>query len=213
MITAHSGSDGYKDNSREFIIAMLNSDVEAFEIDCHLSPDNTLYLNHDKSDDFHKYLTLSNLFQMMSESNNEDIIVNIDCKGGKGVGPLAVELAKEFNLLERIVLSGGLNIEDYDTTFRNQLFYNLENSIDYSDSTTIEEVEQVLAELERKGIKIIQLYYKLVDRDIISLADRYQIKLSVWTVNDLDIIDKYLAMGCHNVTSRIALEYLSKNNG
>lgn len=212
MITAHSGSDGYKDNSHEFISAMLDSQVEAFEIDCHLSKDQILYLNHDELEDISNVLTLSDLFQLMRESNNKDIIVNIDCKGGTEVGPLAVELANDYGLLDQIVLSGGLKTQDYDASFRKQLFYNLENSLDYNDLTSTEVVEEVLRKLEEEGIKVIQLYYKLVDEDLVLLANKYGIKLSVWTVNDLEDVQKYFDMGCHNVTSRIALEYLSNNN-
>lgn len=209
LITAHSGSDGYKDNSREFIEAMLASSVEAFEIDCQLSDNQRLYLSHDEVENNHDCLDLEDVFHMMKESSNEDIIINIDCKNDE-IGPLAISLAQKYELTNQIVLSGSLNIEDYNESFRERLFYNLDNSLPYDENTSLYDLEIVLDKLNKNGITVVQSFYGLVNQEMINLVNKYNIELSVWTVNELDMIDDYIKLGCYNVTSRVALQYLNK---
>lgn len=207
MITAHSGSDGFKDNSMAFIEAMLNANVEAFEIDCQLAEDGTLYLSHDEMADYADCVLLKDVFQRMTTSQNQTTLINIDCKNG-AIGPLAVELAQTFDLVDRIVLSGGLVIEDYEPSFRPQLFYNFENSWDYSQTFDHEVFVRVLSDIYARGVRVVQFYYGFVTPEIVEIIHHFNVNISVWTVNDLSTIDIYLNMGVYNVTSRSALAYL-----
>lgn len=209
LITAHSGSDGYIDNSREFIEAMLESGVEAFEIDCQISDNQRIYLGHDEVEDTQNCLGLDDVFQLMSDSSNQTIIMNIDCKNNK-IGPLAISLAKKYSLVHRIVLSGSLSIEDYDEVHRNQLFYNIDNSLPFDENTSLYDLEIVLDKLRKNGITVIQSFYGLVNQEIVDVVKKFGIKLSVWTVNEEDLIDDFLKLGCFNVTTRVALQYLNK---
>lgn len=64
MITAHSGSDGFPDNSLEFISAMLSEGVQAFEIDVQVGPES-LYLSHDVLTDPSDAVLLADVFSLM----------------------------------------------------------------------------------------------------------------------------------------------------
>lgn len=207
MITAHSGSDGYADNSLEFVQAVLDSKVAAFEIDCQITETGVLYLSHDALTEIEGALGLEDVFKMMNESDNSSIILNIDCKDSR-VGPVAVDLAKQYQLLDRIVLSGSLVIEDYDATFRSQLFYNLENSLAYQADIEEAVLAQTLQAVYDSGVRYIQLNYQWVIGELLELIHQHNLKLSVWTVNDLELIGLLLKMGVYNVTSRIALRYM-----
>lgn len=207
MITAHSGSDGMIDNSKDFIQVMLRSSVEAFEIDCQLAADGTLYLNHDESEEYEQFLTLETVLKWMKESVNKSIKINIDCKNSL-IGPLAVACAQRFDLVDRIILSGSLVIEDFSPDFRAQLFYNFENCFNYSQPFNCDSVEKILSDIYLRGIRVIQFNYQFVDPDLVRVVQRYNITISVWTVNDNSAIDYFLEMGVTNVTSRNALAYL-----
>ena len=209
MITAHSGSDGYSDNSLEFIQAVLDSDVDAFEIDCQLSDEGVLYLSHDPLVDIEGVLRLDDVFRLMNDSDNDSIILNVDCKDGR-IGPLAVELASQHQILDRIVLSGSIVISDYDASFRPQLFYNLENSLEYQEDIEEAILAQTLRSVFDSGVRYIQLHYQWVTGELLELIHQHGLKLSVWTVNDLKLMDLLLKRGVFNVTSRRALEYINQ---
>lgn len=210
MITAHSGSDGYQDNSLAFIEAVLESGVPAFEIDAQLAEDGTIYLSHDVLEDWSDCLLLEEVFEKMQESSNDSIIINVDCKNGR-LGCPVFDLAHKFGLFDRVYLSGALNLEDYTLAERAHLFYNLENQIDPAKIQEIN-LNAVLQSIAAQGIKVVQSYHGYCTPELMVALAQSQLKISVWTVNDAEEIDHYLDMGCYNVTSRIAMAYLGGKN-
>lgn len=204
MITAHTGSDGYVDNSLEFIQACLDSSVSAMEIDVQLADDGTLYLAHDMLTNYHAAVSLADCFTLLGQ--RPDLIVNIDCKS-RAVGTAVLAYARQQELANPLVFSGSILLEDFAVADRDKLFYNLENHF------SLEQLEaqsyfEALGDLSRAGVTVVQVYYELATPALIKALKVKGIGLSVWTVNDLTQIDHYLDMGCVNVTSRIALTYL-----
>lgn len=212
VITAHAGSDGYKPNSYEFIQSMLDSNVDALEIDCQMSSKSEVYLSHDPLDDYSEALSLIDVYQLLIDSNNTKIILNVDCKQDS-IPLYAINKAKEFGVFNQIVISGKINISDINPADRNQLFFNLENLIDISklSSMDISELRDLLQDLYSKGIRKIQLPYTAVFDELLHLLNEMKLKLCVWTVDDSLLIKDLLNRGCYNITTNIALDYLHSN--
>lgn len=205
MLTAHSGSDGYADNSIEFIEAIVNSAVDAFEIDLQLSDGGDLYLSHDSVQDYTDCVSLEECLNILAK--NPEMKINIDCKHPKA-GPLAIELAKELGVYSQILLSGSLPLDEIDEADYPILFYNIEN-VPNVRNLAFPERQVILSDLSAKGIEYIQLFYGLVTVRIIDIIHEAGLKLSVWTVNDLNEITHLYEIGCDNITTRSALEYLN----
>ena len=203
MITAHSGSDGYQDNSLEFIEAMLNSHVQALEMDVHVAKDGTLYLAHDALEDSSQAVTLEACYRTLRVS---DKLLNVDCKS-PDAGPKALSIAKDMGVYDQVVLSGALPLESYSDQDCGHLFYNLENSVSEIDLGG-DALNLILADLSQRGVRVVQTYHGLASQDLVDRLLQAGLKLSVWTVNDFDLINRYLDLGCYNVTSRQALAYL-----
>ncbi|MGX7107891.1 glycerophosphodiester phosphodiesterase [Facklamia miroungae] len=201
ILTAHSGSDNTVDNSPEFVEMILQSGVDAFEMDCQISDQGELYLAHDSLQDSSKSLLLRDVFEVMLASNNHKIKINIDCKDEK-CAKLALKMADNYSLLDRTLLSGSINLEDIAQKDREKIFYNLPETFPLNQ-TSID-----LANLTYNGIKVVQLYYGVVTQEVLETIKAAGLELSVWTVNDIQKIDQMFAMGCMNVTTRSALAYL-----
>lgn len=205
MLTAHSGSDGYEDNSIEFIEAIVKSSVDAFEIDLQLSEEGDLYLAHDPVADYSDCVSLEECLKILA--GYPEMKINIDCKNSKA-GPLAIELAKELGVYPQILLSGSLPLDEINEADYPILFYNVEN-IPNVRELPFSEIQEILKDLSSRGIEYIQLYYGLVTVRIIDVIHDAGLKLSVWTVNDLSDITHLFELGCDNITTRSALEYLN----
>lgn len=207
MLTAHSGSDHYQDNSLEFIEAALKVEVDCFEIDCRQATDGTLYLNHDEATDFDAFLTLPEAYALMAKSSNHTTMINVDCKE-EPVGRMALDLAEEYGVLNRVVLSGTLNLDDFTPEEMNHLFYNLENIIPWDPLKLDENFETVAQKLSQYGLRVVQTHFSAASEAMLEVLSRNHLKLSVWTVNEVEEIDRLFDLGCLNVTSRIAFQYL-----
>lgn len=204
MITAHSGSDGYPDNSLEFIQAMLDAGLEAFEIDVQVDGGG-FYLSHDAMEHSTKAVKLSQVFALMTTHPEQKTLINVDCKEGVD-GKRVLALARTYGLLERVRLSGTLNLAAYTPEERPLLFYNLENMKEPWPLNT-QRLGLIFQQLRSQGVEVIQLYYPLVKPDYLTLLEAQGIKLSVWTPDDFEEINRLLEMGCYNVTTRRAMAY------
>lgn len=207
MITAHSGSDGYAANSLEFVQAMLDANVDAIELDVHMSPDQTLYLSHDVQDNWQAYPQLSQVFEAVVQAGNSNLIINVDCKHGQ-VGPLALALARDYQVYDQVILSGALDLANFSQEDRNHLFYNLDNHSDLKTWPVEEWVwVQALADIALSGVTVVQSYYKIMDELLIDQIHQSGLGISLWTIDDLHEIDQYLRMGADHITTNKALAY------
>lgn len=210
MITAHAGSDGYPANSLAFVKAMIDAEVDAMEIDVQMSPDNTLYLSHDLSRNWQDLPTLIQVYECLAQSNNHHVILNVDCKDVR-VGPQALSLAKDYQVYDQVVLSGAIDLAPFNNQDRQHIFYNLENRLDVRDGALTEAAfSKVLQEIAKDGIIMVQSYYRIMNQPILDEIHQAGLKISLWTIDDLEEIDRYLAMGADNITTNKALAYRRK---
>lgn len=206
MITAHAGSDGYRANSISFINKMLDEGVEALEIDCTITEDGIIYLRHDPVLDIRGLLTLDLAFELIASHHNKETKIIIDCKN-VAIGRITLDKAEFYELKDRIILSGKINYGDFSYEEREQLFYNVENEIYLRDEFSIEDFTQALNRWYEDGIRYIQSNHEYISLELLHLIDESKLHLSVWTVDDFNLIKKYQAKGVYNIITDRALEY------
>lgn len=209
MITAHAGSDGYTPNSISFIIAMLDANVDALELDCNVTEDGILYLNQNPVLDMRGFLTLDMAFELIHLNPNHTTLINVDCKN-ISIGRKIFDRAEAYGLKDRIILSGKINYGDYTLEEREQIFYNIDNEIFISDDFHIEELKKALQRWYEDGIRYVQSSFNNINYEIFQWIRDENLKLSLQTVDDSQLIDKYIKIGVHNVTTNRAVEYKNK---
>lgn len=211
LITAHSGCDGTPDNSFEFVRHAITLSVDALEIDIRKASDDTLVLSHDEllPDGSNVYCTLEEVFALIAPTG---LKVNCDLKLA-GLEKAVMDLAKKYDLLQRLIFSGTVSAELRDNLPQVyeavEVFINCDMLV--PEIMTYMEAEQppgdallckALFLCREKGFRVMNLYYKLCTPEVVRLARELDVKLSVWTVNEETEIRSLLPCDLYNMTSR-----------
>lgn len=204
VITAHSGCEKTPDNSIEHIKTALASGAEMFEIDIN-EFDNTLYLTHDRRDDYSNTPTLAQCFELASA--HPSICINCDVKSF-GLTKSVIELAKKYGMESRILFTGSVAPEELPGL--NALESDWWLSLWCSDH----EPEDLAGACETyrnlNGLyQIVNLDQKMVNDRVIRTMQETGHTLSIWTVNKEEDLYRLMQTGVTaNITTRIPLAAL-----
>ncbi len=191
VITAHSGCEGTKDNSREHILAAIASGAEMIEVDVRQAADGTLYLSHDVPQDIGVRPTLRELFEQVAPAQNMEM--NLDVKTEGLIEPV-MTLAEEFNLAHRIVFTGACNA---DRALANQLGAEMWRSM-----WDKEYIPDGIAANKTDGSPYLNVYYPMITEEYEQALREIGSSFSAWTVNKEEDIRRFLNMGIANITTR-----------
>lgn len=212
MLTAHSGSDGTPDNSRQFIKEMLQAGIACVEVDVRRSQEGSLYLSHDKTLWAEAMLSLDNAFQILK--TDSEAFMNCDLKE-QNLEQAVITLATEHNLQDRIILSGAVNLDNLpDQTYLKQVYYNAESIIPHlylNWEMTKAQINEVVQFCHEKGLETININYRLATNGVINRFHQEGLSLSVWTVNEFAEINRFRSANIKNVTTKYAISYLYQN--
>ncbi len=207
IVTAHSGAFNTPDNSMEFVEYSLSQNVEAIEVDVRLNNENILVLSHDELSGEGQE-TLKAVFQKISTSS---VLVNCDLKESDLEIPVYT-LAKEYNILDRLIFSGTVDIGRYMTINdnRTRVFLNIEEYIPNLEEKCKKDFAFAAASMEKmcrickeSGIRYININYLLAKPHIIDIARANKMSLSLWTVNNKeDFLKFYNTDGIINITTK-----------
>ncbi len=203
MITAHSGCEGYPDNSLEYVRHALCCGADALEIDVHPRPGG-FYISHDPSDA--PCPDLGEVFSLVRESG---IKVNCDLKH-PGIEYEVLELARSFEMESRLLFSGYVSREAMEEPeIRKRTLWNIESAMPEFYEQSLAEIPFTAAQIReaaevylRYGAVAANLYYGFCDEERLSFFREKGIALSVWTVNDEAAARRFLNAGVFNITSR-----------
>ena len=204
MITAHSGSDGTKENSIEFINTFLNEGIEAIEIDVRKDDHtNELYLSHDKSGTSNHPLLRDCLKIIV---NNPNLKVNCDLKE-ENLEKDVIQLFKEFNLFDSLIFSGTVNVSNINENNRPIICFNVENIINdiytnYDNYSYEYIIETIDCYFKEKHITVLNINYKFCSDKMIEDLKRRNIDVSLWTVDDSKQRIHYIKENVYNITTR-----------
>jgi len=191
IITAHSGCEGTGPNSREHILAAIESGAEMIEVDLRMAPDGTLYLSHDVLEGIDRCPLLADLFQLIASEDSMGI--NLDAKTN-GLIPPAMELARSFGIADRIIFTGSCNSDRRQAvSFGADVWH----SMWYGDSIPAG-IERILED----GSPCLNVFYPMITTAYDKALRAHGRGFSAWTVNDEESLRRYLEMGIANITTR-----------
>ena len=188
VITAHSGCEGTPDNSREHVLAAIDSGAEMLEVDVRCDQNGLLYLYHDLPDDVGKCLTLRELFELIEPEKN--MAVNLDVKT-EGLIEQIMALASEFDLADRIIFSGECrNDRKRANGLGAEVWRNAWN------------IPEGIAANRADGCPILNVHFTNVTEEYEKELRSFGASFSAWTVNDEENLRFLLKMGVANITTR-----------
>lgn len=211
MITAHNGADHTPENSMAFVRHAVSGAADALEIDIRKLPDGTLVFTHDISGS-DTLVPISSVFEALRGS---DKLVNCDLKE-PGLESDVYRLALDCGVGDRLIYTGtvdaarcaksglnrkvriALNIEEYIPDIYTRYMQDPALALGESARSAREMCQICL----RHGIPRINANYHLATEAFLDELARSKIQLSVWTVNEPDQIDRFLALGVWNLTTR-----------
>lgn len=212
IITAHSGSDFTKDNSMEFINLFKDIPVDCIEIDVRYNNEG-LYLSHDAAKENDRPLLLDKVFETIKPLYN-NLKINCDLKESN-LERRVFNLAKDFQIQDKILLSGSVNLENLTVSeIQDKVFYNIENIVpafyDLEQGKRESQIEKYIYQETYKDVGVININYLYCTKYFIDMMNKINKKISVWTINELNDIDRFLEEGIYNVTTKKALLYIKE---
>lgn len=208
ILTAHSGADGFPDNSLVFVRHALASGADALEIDVRRGADGALRLGHDAADE--GLPTLGEVFALLAETPGKR--VNCDLKE-RGLEDGVCALARQRGLAGRVILTGSADPERYAASplLREtaELWVNIEELVpdvyerrDWTAALLLETAERAASLCARYALTVLNLNYRLAVPAFAERLAAAQIALSVWTVNEETDIRRFLEGGVYALTTR-----------
>jgi len=215
MITAHSGCDRTGDNSMAFIRYALELAVDALEVDVRLSARGELVLAHDEPPE--DAVHLADVFELLRVHPEKKI--NCDLKQ-KSIEAEVFSLARAHGAADQLIFTGEVNPALFrrgQVRFPGVIWYaNLEVfQPDFSawqrSGPTQQEIDARLeallhqmADYETSGLN---WHFSLAER-VWEKAKALGVGISVWTVNEPEEQQRWLARGAENITTREAAQML-----
>lgn len=212
ILTAHSGSDGTPNNSLEFIERMIENHVEFIEVDIRRAPNGKLYLSHNPittNETVDCLLDIEAMFRYIHQKSSS-LTVNCDLKEA-GLEAEVQWIAEKWELFEQVVFSGTINPTHLSIWDREKILYNIENCL--PNIYTVNQLKKAHFDVvnyfcRKYSVHTLNLYYGLCSKEWIELCHANHLNLSVWTVDNLEMIDTFQNQDIYNVTTRRAIEYL-----
>lgn len=210
LITAHSGADGFPDNSVAFVDYALQSGADALEVDVRRGATGELVIGHDAP--AVDAPTLREVTKRVAAC--PDIRLNCDLKE-PALEAAVCTLARENGMAGRIILTGTVDAERYraDTGIREtaEAWLNIEEYVpdiylNYREIPDFElrAAEEILAVCTRCGVDTVNMNQMLVTRRFLERLAEKGVGLSAWTVNDEENLRWFFLRSVKNVTTRTA---------
>lgn len=210
LVTAHSGADGFPENSMEFVRYALGCGADTLEVDVRLDEEKKLIISHDKIQG--EAVTLREVFETVNPVSG--IRINCDLKE-YGLEEAVFCLAQTCGLHpERILYSGSVTPvkKEEPCPWREvEIYWNVEECLPgVYDCPRGEAVRRITAEMARRlgeacgayGVSTINIHEKFLNKAVAEEMNRRGVGISVWTVNDAGRIWELLGSGVKNITSR-----------
>ena len=206
VITAHSGCDGTKDNSIEFLRYALNSDADCMEADIRRNQAGALILSHNKTEE--ECVTLQEAFCILKQFPEKKM--NCDLKE-EGLEVSVYQLAGENGVRHQLIYSGEINLnllaEKEKWYPEVQVYINPENlQADFyermAEEGSLKNLEELLAAVKGYPVSCINMEYQTYTDETMELLAEMQVMGSAWTVNEPDDIRRLLKKGLFNITTR-----------
>ena len=195
-ITAHAGCMNTCMDSIEAIETGIEYKADIIEIDLNIDKDSNLVLSHDIPNEEVEYPQFKRVLDIIK--SQKDILLNIDVKNTIMLRWLKNVLL-EYNLLDRVFLTG----LTYSDLVDNKKFLQEINCFINLEISDIEnmEFEKLIDKLENLNIIGINIDYKLINPEIISVCRERKLLTSVWTVDNAEDMEKMIQLKVNSITT------------
>lgn len=221
MITAHSGCDGTKNNSLEFIRHALDTEADCLEVDVRKNHLGELVLSHDESEE--DCVKLQDALALLRERPGK--MINCDLKH-EGLELPVYRLAAQLQMADRLIYSGTVSTEllreKEDKLPEAGIYLNIESIYpgiyDETEDRTVralelDQLDQALEEAKRCHGAVINMEYTLVTDEVLECLSKHGLGCSAWTVDEDPEIRRLLGKGIANVTTNRLKESLEIRKG
>lgn len=196
LITAHSGAGQTPDNSMENVNYVLLSEADAMELDIRRNHKGELALGHDEVDG--NSVLLEEVLRRLAD--HPTLMINCDLKES-GLDHDVIELAEQYGVSSRLMLSGSTQSTGSVITGEHLLLVNAESLVpnwqQMSPEACVEALKEALLGRQVDALNIHHAWFDVLK------GEEGLPPLSLWTVNDPDLLHRYLQAEVFNITTRI----------
>ena len=174
-----------------------------------LEKNNQIIFDHPEG----KITRLEDIFNLIRKNNK---ILNLDAKDDESIEPL-VHAVKNANMLDYVVISGcerirasylKKNYPEFQVLFNvGEALSNLVN-IDYKSA-----VQTLCQYATQAGCCGINIPYQFCTEELVNYAHLRFLPISVWTIDDITEMHKFIKMGVHSITTKKPKELRRIING
>lgn len=212
LLTAHSGCDGMKDNSMEFVSYALGLDVDAIEVDVRRGSGGALVLAHD---DGPANAMLLDVFIAMKAHPEKRL--NCDLKQDDlelDVWRLAKQAGVDKQILFSGTVSGDAAKAEPDIFGHVDWFVNIELLFPEIKILGLWEAvgvlgpmymaDKVQAFIAGNGARCVNTHHSIASTPLYRELMKRQVPVSVWTPDEEKVIRRFMEDGVYNITTRNA---------
>lgn len=200
MITAHGGAMNTGRNTQAYFDNIDTYKADAIEVDI-WKKGNLLYLSHLPSPFcYKKKLTLRYAFEVVKEKK---IKINCDLKQ-TGIIRDVIELAKEIGVQDYLIFTGEARLSDSQYVDCGQVWFN-RMEIKYVKQN-VKALKELLDSFSNPHFAGLNLKYTKIDDEFLQECKKYDLKLSVFTIDDEEVMKKYAKKIDGNITTNRPLD-------
>ncbi|MGL5151637.1 MAG: glycerophosphodiester phosphodiesterase [Clostridium sp.] len=197
-ITAHAGCLNSKVDSIESVALGIEIGADYCEVDVNSLENGVGVLKHDEiRNEDEDFVTLEEVFTLILD---KDIKLNLDIKNKRAL-PYIEKLGEELNILPKLLLSG---VDEHDTLNLKNSGYKIKYlmNVEYVGMLDNSELIEKYINYAKKSNAIgLNVDYRYCTKELIEEAHKNNLIISLWTIDDKETIEKFIALGVDNITT------------
>jgi len=200
MITAHGGSFNSGRNSNKYLNHTAIFEADAIEVDIYKMFD-VLYISHWPAPfTFYKKIRLREVFKLVKETG---LKVNCDLKT-HGIISDVIKLAKSMGVENQLIFTGCVSEEDSKIIDCGEAWFNHIKGIKYK-AKNARALKERIDSYDNPHFVGINLNYHRVNAKFIEACQAVGLKLSVFTVDDIEALLRLVPVINGNITTNLPL--------
>ena len=200
MITAHGGAMNTGRNTQAYFDNIDTYKADAIEVDIWKKGD-LLYLSHLPSPfGYKKKLTLKYAFEVVKKKK---IKINCDLKQ-TGIIRDVIALAKEIGVEEYLIFTGEARLSDSQYVDCGQVWFN-RMGLKYV-TKNVKALKELFDSFSNPHFAGLNIKYTKIDDEFLEECRKYDLKLSVFTIDDEEVMKKYAKKIDGNITTNRPLD-------
>ena len=198
MITAHGGSFNSGRNSNKYLHHTDIFEADAIEVDIY-KWFGVIYISHWPAPfTFYKKIRLREVFKLVKEKGMK---VNCDLKTRGIIGDV-IKLAKSMGVENQLIFTGC--VSEHDKIDCGEAWFNKIEGLKYK-AKNVKKIKERIDSYNNPHFKGINLNYHRVGAKFIEAAKAVDLKLSVFTVDDIEALLRLVPVIDGNITTNLPL--------